>query len=94
MVKKFQQALTVGITDVGKKVLRLPLRIGRPENITGLIDEIIEPQYSTTAGLILYGRKNIIDLDRGMIKFNKIFKDFSFGNTLNKFKEIIKQFIP
>ncbi|OGK31403.1 cell division protein FtsA [Candidatus Roizmanbacteria bacterium RIFCSPHIGHO2_12_FULL_33_9] len=87
-------SLTVGITDVGKKVLRLPLRIGRPENITGLIDEIIEPQYSTTAGLILYGRKNIIDLDRGMIKFNKIFKDFSFGNTLNKFKEIIKQFIP
>jgi len=87
-------SLTVGITDVGKKVLRLPLRIGRPENITGLIDEIIEPQYSTTAGLILYGRKNIIDLDRGMLKFNKIFKDFSFGNTLSKFKAIIKQFIP
>ncbi|MEX1052338.1 MAG: cell division protein FtsA [Patescibacteria group bacterium] len=87
-------SLTVGITEIGKKVLGLPLRIGRPENITGLIDEIIEPQYSTTAGLILYGKKNIIDQDRGMMKFNKIFKSFSFGNTFNKFKSIVKQFIP
>ncbi|MFH1827478.1 MAG: cell division protein FtsA [bacterium] len=87
-------ALTIGMTEIGKKVLGLPLRIGRPENITGLIDEIIEPQYATTTGLILYGKKNIIDINRGMLKFNKILKDFSFGNTFNKFKEIIKQFIP
>jgi cell division protein FtsA len=87
-------ALTIGISEIGKNILGLPLRIGRPENLTGLIDEIIEPQFSTTTGLILYGRKNIIDQNRGMMKFNKIFKDFSFGNSFNKFKEIIKQFIP
>jgi cell division protein FtsA len=87
-------ALTIGMSETGRKVLGLPLRIGRPENITGLIDEVIEPQYSTTVGLILYGRKNIIDLNKGTIKFNKILKEFSFGNTFNKFKDLIKQFIP
>ena len=72
----------------------LPIRLGKPENITGLIDEIIEPQYSTTAGLILYGGKNIIEVDKGMMKFNKIFKDFSLSSTMSKIKEIFKQFIP
>lgn len=87
-------AHTVGISDIGRKVLGLPIRVGKPENITGLIDEIIEPQFSTTAGLILYGGKNIIDNDKGMMKFNKIFKEFSLGNTFNKIKELFKQFIP
>ncbi len=87
-------AHTVGISDVGRKVLGLPIRLGKPENITGLIDEIIEPQYSTTAGLILYGGKNIIEVDKGMMKFNKIFKDFSLSSTMSKIKEIFKQFIP
>jgi len=44
--------------------------------------------------LISYGRKNIIERDQGILKFNKIFKDFSFGNTIGKLKNIIKQFIP
>ncbi|MDP3974478.1 MAG: cell division protein FtsA [bacterium] len=87
-------AHTVGISDVGRKVLGLPLRVGKPENITGLIDEIIEPQFATTAGLILYGGKNIIEVDKGMMKFNKIFKDFSLSSSMSKIKEIFKQFIP
>lgn len=87
-------AHTVGISDIGRKVLGLPFRVGKPENITGLIDEIIEPQFSTTAGLILYGGKNIIEIDKGMMKFNKIFKDFSLSSTMSKIKEIFKQFIP
>jgi cell division protein FtsA len=87
-------ALTVDMVELGRKTLGLPIRIGQPENITGLVDEVLDPQYSSTVGLILYGRKNIIDRDQGLLKFNKIFKNFSFGNTVNKFKEIIKQFIP
>lgn len=87
-------ALTTGMIEIGRKTLGLPIRIGQPENITGLIDEIIDPQYSSTVGLISYGRKNIIERDQGILKFNKIFKDFSFGNTIGKLKNIIKQFIP
>lgn len=87
-------ALTVGIVEVGKKILGLPIRVGIPGKITGLIDEIIDPQYATMVGLILNGRRNIMEQDFSLQKFNKIFKDFSLGNSLTKVKEFIKQFIP
>lgn len=87
-------ALTVGIVEIGRKVVGLPLRVGIPSRVTGLLDEIIDPQYATTVGLILQGRKNIISHEGGAKKFGKILKDFSIGNSLSKFKEIVKQFIP
>jgi len=48
-------ALTVGITDSAKRTLMLPVRVGKPRGVTGLIDDIMTPQYSVPIGLILYG---------------------------------------
>ncbi len=87
-------ALTVGILEMGKKVIGLPIRIGVPGRVTGLVDEIIDPQFATTVGLILYGRKNIISREEGFKNFNKILKDFSFGGSVGKVKDFFKQFIP
>jgi len=87
-------ALTVGMLETGKQVIGLPIRIGVPEKVTGLIDEIIDPQYSSTIGLILYGDKNIIGGDKGFKNFNKIWKDFSIGGSMGKLKNFFKQFIP
>ncbi len=87
-------SLTVGIVETGRKVVGLPLRVGIPSNVTGLLDEIIDPQYATTVGLILKGRKNIINQETGVIKFGKVLKSFSIGNSLTKIKDMIKQFIP
>ena len=87
-------ALTVGILETAKRVIGLPVRIGIPGNIIGLVDEIVDPQFATTVGLILYGRKNIIEEKDGLKNFNKIFKDFSMGGSIGKFKDFVKQFIP
>src|SRR3989339_31304 len=88
-------ALTVGILEMGRKVIGLPIRIGIPSGITGLVDEIIDPQFSTTVGLILQGRKNIMsNKEEGFKNFNKILKDFSIGGSVGKVKEFFKQFIP
>lgn len=87
-------ALTVGILEMGKKVIGLPIRIGVPGRVTGLVDEIIDPQFSSTVGLILYGRKNIINKEEGFKNFNKILKDFSLGGSMGKVKDFFKQFIP
>lgn len=87
-------AHTVGIVETGRRVVGLPLRRGTPSNVTGLLDEIIDPQYATTVGLILQARKNIINHETGARKFGKIMKGFSLGNSLNKVKEMIKNFIP
>ena len=87
-------ALTVGILEMGRKTIGLPVRIGVPGKISGLIDEIIDPQFSTTVGLILYGRKNIMNKEEGFKNFNKILKDFSLGSSVGKMKDFFKQFIP
>ena len=87
-------ALTVGILEMGRKTIGLPVRIGIPGKISGLIDEILDPQFSTTVGLILYGRKNIMNKEEGFKNFNKILKDFSLGGSVGKMKDFFKQFIP
>ncbi|KKP86932.1 MAG: Cell division protein ftsA [Candidatus Roizmanbacteria bacterium GW2011_GWA2_35_8] len=87
-------ALTVGMLETGKKVVGLPIRIGYPEGVSGLIDEIIDPQFSTTVGLLLYGKRNTMTEKTGFKNFNKIWKDFSIGGQMGNLKNFFKQFIP
>lgn len=87
-------ALTVGMIEMGRKIVGLPIRVGIPSKVTGLLDEVLDPQYAAIVGLILSDEKNIIELESGMKKFNKILKDFSFGGSITKVKDLIKQFIP
>lgn len=49
-------ALTVGATDAAKRMLAMPVRIGKPRNIKGIIDEIQNPAFATAVGLAVYGR--------------------------------------
>jgi cell division protein FtsA len=46
---------TSGLKDLVKKVLRLPLRIGTPTGVSGLIEEVSTPAHATTIGLVIYG---------------------------------------
>ena len=87
-------AHTIGMIEMGRKVVGLPIRIGYPTGVSGLVDEVLDPQYATNVGLILSGGKNIIDHESSMIKFNKIFKDISIGSSISKLKDLMKQFIP
>mgnify|MGYP000916116231 CR=1 FL=1 len=48
-------ALTVGAEDAARKVLSVPVRVASPGGVSGLIDDILSPQYATAVGLILYG---------------------------------------
>ncbi|MCX7955885.1 MAG: cell division protein FtsA [Patescibacteria group bacterium] len=88
-------ALNIGMIEVGKKVIGLPIRIGIPDKVSGLVDEINDPQYATSVGLILYGFKNIINKENPDFKnFSNILKDFKLTNTISKIKNFFKQFIP
>ena len=86
-------ALTAGMVEMGRKTIGMSIRVGNPTNITGLVDELISPQYATTVGLLLYGQKNIIS-ETGWKNFNRILKDISFSNSINQIKNFFKQFIP
>jgi cell division protein FtsA len=50
-------SLTVGVSESAKRVLGLPVRIGEPTGVGGLIDDIQSPAFATVVGLILWGTK-------------------------------------
>ncbi|MCH7730013.1 cell division protein FtsA [Patescibacteria group bacterium] len=50
-------ALTVGAIDSAKRMLALPVRLGLPKGVGGLIDDVINPSFATNVGLIAYGAK-------------------------------------
>lgn len=48
-------ARIAGIIDFAKDYLKLPAQVGMPENIEGVVDQVISPQYATGVGLCLLG---------------------------------------
>lgn len=46
---------TIGVSKMAKQILDMPVRLGSPVGVTGLIDEISGPAYAASIGLLLYG---------------------------------------
>jgi cell division protein FtsA len=87
-------AQTIGMVEMGKKILGLPIRVGIPNKLTGLTDEIMDPQFGTTAGLIYYGGRYSGGEEAGTKDFNKVLKNFSVNSSFGKVKDFFKQFLP
>ena len=49
-------AKTVGAEDSAKRMLSMTVRVGVPQNIVGLIDDVESPTFSTAVGLLEYSR--------------------------------------
>jgi cell division protein FtsA len=47
----------VGAQELAERVFKIPVRIGKPQNVTGLPDIIHNPIYATGVGLLVYGQK-------------------------------------
>jgi len=50
-------AKTAGIEKVCKSILKLPVKIGYPKGLEGLIDEVSDPEFACSVGMIIYGSK-------------------------------------
>lgn len=48
---------TINLPKIGKDVLRMPVRVAEPKDVTGLIDEISSPAYANGVGLLIFGEK-------------------------------------
>jgi len=62
-----------GIEVLGRDILRLPVRVGVPIDISGITDVLRDPAYATSVGLLLWGLKN---KDRQMWKSQGPFRRF------------------
>ncbi len=81
---------TIGVTESAKRTLAMPVRIGIPTNIKGLIDEIQDASFATVVGLAICGEgfETAASLPFGIsvpkfnIHFNKLFsRIFSFAKS-------------
>lgn len=72
-------AETVGVVESAKRILSLPVRIGKPSGIGGLIDDIVNPAYATVVGLILYGTN--LEPEETITSISKRFKLPSKGGS-------------
>ena len=82
-------AETLGAEKVARKVLGLPLRIGYPRGVTGLIDEIGSPAYAASVGLVLYGA--YLEHQGGL---SKVISKEKLGGIFRRILEWVKSFLP
>ncbi len=47
-----------GVTELAEEVFHMPVRLGLPQDVTGLQDVVRNPVYSTAVGLLLFGHEN------------------------------------
>lgn len=90
-------AETVGIVEVAKRTLSLPARIGRPAELTGLIEDIQKPAFATSLGLLLYGQQRGGSQPAADFSFDKLFSsfpDFKLGGIASKIGQLIKSLLP
>jgi cell division protein FtsA len=47
-----------GLVELAEEIFHMPVRIGIPQFITGLVDVVRNPIYATGVGMVIYGDKN------------------------------------
>lgn len=81
----------VGVSDSAKRMLSLPVRVGKPKGVGGLIDDIITPSFATPIGLILYAAKK--EPEESLTSFSKRFKLPSKG-IFGKLIDTVRDLLP
>ena len=53
-----------GVVELAEEVFHMPVRVGTPQYVSGLVELVRNPIYATGVGLLLYGRGRQRDSDR------------------------------
>ena len=87
-------ALTAGAVEAARRNLAMPVHIGIPHNVTGLVDEIMTPAYVASFGLLLYGLKS--DKVEGPLfgGFGKLSDKIQIKGIAGKVIDLVKSFLP
>ncbi len=85
-------AETVGVVDSAKRMMSLPVRLGVPREVAGLVDDIMTPAFSTTIGLLRYGAKQSAPQENLTSTFKKM--KLPSAGFLGKFVDTIRDLLP
>jgi cell division protein FtsA len=61
-----------GLTDLAERVFQLPVRLGEPVQLGGLVDAVASPMYSTAVGLVLHGKDMLERPNAGRTSMSQI----------------------
>lgn len=89
-------AMTVGAVETCRRALSLPVRVGIPDKVSGLVDDIMDPSFAASIGLLVHGSKNSegLSLSSSMAKFGEISKKIPIRGLVGKFADFVKSFLP
>ncbi|CAN5825340.1 cell division protein FtsA [soil metagenome] len=77
-----------GTVELAEGILNMPVRIGHPLGVTGLVDSVDEPRFATGVGLVIYGRQAGRDDNR----FSGGDDDALWSRVLERMKEWLHDF--
>jgi cell division protein FtsA len=78
-----------GVVEVGKQRMRLPVRIGKPKELAGVIEQADDPSFAVVLGLIAWAiEQERKTLTRGSLRLPDI------GNSIHKVRAWVRTFLP
>ncbi len=86
-------ALTIMAKEVCSNTIPLPLRIAIPPKIGGLVDEILNPAFTSSVGLLMYGF-NQEKKGKTTSSSHKSKAKVSVGSLFGRFKDLIEPLLP
>ncbi len=88
-------AQTVGAVESARRNLAMPVHVGMPMRVSGLIDEIISPAFATSVGLLLYGAQNKrSDSAGGLAGLSKFGQRMQMKGLAGRLVDLVKSFLP
>ncbi len=84
-------ARVYGIEDAGKRIMGLPVRIGIPRGVVGLVDDILNPSFSVAIGVLINASKQ--EPKDHLTSMSKRIKLPTIG-IAGKISKLIKDLLP
>lgn len=88
-------ALTVGSIEICRRCLSLPVRIGMPDKIRGLVDDILDPSFASAIGLLFYSiKEKNFSSAKNFPKIGDMTSKIPIKGAFGKITSFIKSFLP
>ncbi len=82
-----------GIRRLASEVLGMPVRVARPENLIGMVDQLHSPSYSTSVGLVQWAAR-MKEVDPSAVVSPKYMPRSGNGINWQRLKDVIKRILP
>lgn len=88
-------ALTVGVIETCRRCLSLPVRVGIPDKVKGLVDEILNPAFASSVGLLQYCLKEkSFSSPKAAFSFSDVTGKVPIKGIVGKISSFVKSFLP